>query len=191
MPYAGPLRNEPVAIELHNTLYATGGVVVDGLADSRSANAWLEALAERLPDAPDGAWPTREELIELRGAVHVALQAAAAGALQEPAALSVINRASARAPHSPVAEWRIDTDPVAATRYHGASRGDVVIATLASDAIDLLTGPHRADLRACRAPRCVLMFLKAHPRQEWCSTTCGNRARQARHYARAHGQAAS
>ncbi|HEY0690395.1 MAG TPA: CGNR zinc finger domain-containing protein [Kribbella sp.] len=26
--------------------------------------------------------------------------------------------------------------------------------------------------------------MKDHPRREWCSTTCGNRARAARHYAR-------
>ena len=63
------------------------------------------------------------------------------------------------------------------------------LAALAADAIDLLTGPHRADLRACGAPGCVLMFLKDHPRREWCSNACGNRARQARHYARARRSA--
>lgn len=191
MPYAGPLRDEPVAIELHNTIYATGGHVIDGLVAPRSADAWLEALAERLPDAGEGAWPAPEELVELRGAVRVALQAAVAGASQERAALWVINRASARAPRSPVAEWRLDADPIAATHYHGASRADVVIGALAWDAIELLTGPRGADLRACHAPRCVLLFLKGHPRQEWCSNTCGNRVRQARHYARARGQDAS
>jgi hypothetical protein len=41
-----------------------------------------------------------------------------------------------------------------------------------------------ALLRACGAPGCVLMFLKDHPRREWCSNACGNRARQARHYDR-------
>jgi CGNR zinc finger len=34
------------------------------------------------------------------------------------------------------------------------------------------------------APRCVLISLKNHPRRTWCSTACGTRARQARHYAR-------
>ena len=34
------------------------------------------------------------------------------------------------------------------------------------------------------APGCVLYFIKDHPRREWCSTACGNRARAARHYAR-------
>ena len=107
------------------------------------------------------------------------------GAAHDAVALEEINHASARAPRSPVAKWRPDADPVAATDYHGASRADLVIGALAADAIDLLTSPRRHDLRACGAPGCILMFLKDHPRREWCSNTCGNRARQARHYQRA------
>jgi predicted RNA-binding Zn ribbon-like protein len=76
---------------------------------------------------------------------------------------------------------------VADVDLHGASRAQVVLAAFATDAIDLLTGPHRQDLRACGAPGCVLLFLKDHPRREWCSAACGNRARQARHYARTRG----
>ena len=72
--------------------------------------------------------------------------------------------------------------------HHGTNRADVVLAALAGDAIELVTGPRRADLRACGAPGCVLVFLKDHPRREWCSNACGNRARQARHYRRAHGR---
>jgi predicted RNA-binding Zn ribbon-like protein len=55
---------------------------------------------------------------------------------------------------------------------------------LARDAIDLLTGTTAGDLRACGAPGCILLFVKDHPRREWCSNACGNRARQARHYER-------
>ena len=188
--YAGPLRDEPIAIELHNTVYAAGGAVVDGLADPASVRAWLEGLAERLPDGGDRSrpWPTAQELMALRDPVRVALRAVVTGAAQDAAALDVINRASARAPRSPVAAWRPDAHPVAATNYYDAGRADVIIGALASDAIDLLTGPRRGDLRACGAPGCVLMFLKDHPRREWCSNTCGNRARQARHYHRARRQ---
>ena len=184
--YEGPLRDEPIAIELHNTVYAAGGAILDGLANPASVEAWLEGLAQRLPDGGDRSerWPTAQELVALRDSVRVALHAVVAGAAQDAAALDVINRASAGAPRSPIAAWRPDADPVAATDYHGASRADVVIGALAADAIDLLTGPRRGDLRACGAPGCVLMFLKDHPRREWCSNACGNRARQARHYER-------
>jgi predicted RNA-binding Zn ribbon-like protein len=50
--------------------------------------------------------------------------------------------------------------------------------------VDILTGPAATRLRACYAPGCVLYFVKAHPRREWCSDACGNRVRAARHYQR-------
>jgi predicted RNA-binding Zn ribbon-like protein len=59
-----------------------------------------------------------------------------------------------------------------------------LIATLARAAIDFLSGPHREQLRACNAPRCVRYFVKTHGRQEWCKPSCANRARAARHYQR-------
>jgi predicted RNA-binding Zn ribbon-like protein len=104
------------------------------------------------------------------------------------ASLEIINRASADAVRSPIARWRRDAPPVADVDLHGTSRAQIVLGAFAVDAIDLLTGAHRRDLRACGAPGCVLLFLKDHPRREWCSATCGNRARQARHYARTRGR---
>jgi predicted RNA-binding Zn ribbon-like protein len=177
--YLGPLRDEPPAIELHNTLYVAGGRAHDGLEE---ADAWLDGLAGRLPDVL-GAPPTAAELAALRGPVRAALRAAAEGAAPDPAALGAISRAAARAPSSPAIVRRAGVVE-AVVDHHGASRADVVIAALAADAIELLTGPHRHDLRTCGAPSCVLLFLKDHPRREWCCNACGNRARQARHYRR-------
>jgi predicted RNA-binding Zn ribbon-like protein len=39
-----------------------------------------------------------------------------------------------------------------------------------------------------RAPGCVLLYVSDHPRRQWCSNACGNRARQARHYRRTHAR---
>jgi predicted RNA-binding Zn ribbon-like protein len=185
--YTGPLRDEPLAVELHNTVYASGGEVVDGLAQPASARAWLDGLAGRLPEGGRRPAPTSEELVALRDAVRTALHALLEGLACDAAALDAINRASARAPTSPRVIWRPGAEPIAVTDHHGA---DVVISAFAADAIELLTGPRRDDLRACGAPGCVLLFLKDHPRREWCSNACGNRARQARHYRRTrHGLA--
>ncbi len=211
MDYNGPLRDEPVAIELHNTIYATSAGVVDALADGETTCAWLEAIAPRLAldGAPEGAWPQVAELRALRGAVRAALRAAVpvahaataedraaastgaagraaagAGDAHDRAAIDAINAASGRAPRSPTADWRAEAPPARGTDFHGATRADIVLAALAADAIELLTSPHRGQLRTCGAPGCVLMFLREHPRREWCSDGCGNRARQARHYER-------
>jgi predicted RNA-binding Zn ribbon-like protein len=188
--YTGPLGQEPIAIELHNTLYAMAGNVVDGLAEAASVDAWLDGIAPRLPESRGGSRrrPSAEELVELRDAVREALHAVIGGTRCSPAALDVINAASARAPRSPTVVWRPDAGPVAGIDYHGAGGADVVVGAFAADAIDLLTGPRRDDLRACGAPGCVLMFLKDHPRRQWCCNSCGNRARQARHYQRTRRQ---
>jgi predicted RNA-binding Zn ribbon-like protein len=184
--YHGPLRDEPLAIELHNTLYAAGGAQVDGLSDPAQAHAWLTRIASRLPlgDDPPGEWPRPVELIGLRSAVRTSLQAALEEAPFDPAAVAAINRASAGAPSSPMASLAPSGALVERTDQHGAAFAAVVLAAFARDAIALLTGPRRTELRACGAPGCILHFLKDHPRREWCSNACGNRARQARHYRR-------
>jgi predicted RNA-binding Zn ribbon-like protein len=186
--YGGPVRDEPLGVELHNTLYASGGKLVDGLGTDASARAWLNALAHRLPDEGNGRLPTRAELLQLRDPVREALHAAMDGHAPSPASLDLINRASADAPRSAIALWRPAAPPIAGVSLHGASRAQAVLAAFAADTIDLLTGPKREALRACGATGCVLLFLKDHPRREWCSPACGNRARQARHYARTRGR---
>src|SRR5262249_45653361 len=158
--YAGPLQDEPLAIELHNTLYASGGKVVDGLATEASARAWLDALTDRLPGRGHGRPPTRAELLQLRDPVREALHAAMEGDAPSPSSLEIINRISANAPRSPMARWRPAAPPVADVDLHGASRAEAVLGAFAADAIDLLTGPHREDVRACGASGCMLLFLK-------------------------------
>jgi len=60
----------------------------------------------------------------------------------------------------------------------------IALALIARASIDLLTGPDRMRLGVCGAPGCVLFFLKESRRNQWCSATCGNRARVAQHYRR-------
>jgi predicted RNA-binding Zn ribbon-like protein len=187
--YSGPLRHEPLALELHNTVYALRGERMDGLDTAEGLSAWLDALGDRLPPAARDADPARlPEFVALRDAVGEVLHAALEGTPAPVGALEVVNAAATRAPVSPRAvvdtKGRLQGD----ARYHAADATEVALAALAADAIALVTGPDRQGVRACRAPGCVLMFLKDHPRRTWCSSTCGNRARQARHYARARHQ---
>ncbi|HEY1480667.1 MAG TPA: ABATE domain-containing protein, partial [Gaiellales bacterium] len=183
------LRDEPLAIELHNTAYADAGVPVDGLATTASAAAWLTAIGTRLPldDYPAGALPSRDELVELRSAVRAVLRAVADGERPDAGSLDAINRASSGAPWSPMVRTDVSGELVQRSSFHGATRADVVLAAFARDAIELVSGPRRHGLRACGAPGCVLLFLKDHPRRAWCCNACGNRARQARHYQRVRG----
>src|SRR5262245_49791793 len=170
MRYTGPLRDEPVAIELHNTVYAGGGEPRDGLANAASAAAFVSAIAPRLaPDGlPAGEGPPAAELVALRDAVRAALRAAVAGEVPARGALDAINAAAARAAASPRAVVR-DGRVARTVDRDGADRADVVLAAFAADAIDLLTGPRREEIRACGAPGCVLLYVRDHPRRQWCS----------------------
>src|SRR5437764_174740 len=91
-----------------------------------------------------------------------------------------LNSAAARDPQS----RELARAGTARTRHHAEDATDVVIAAIAAETIQLVGGPHGADLHACGAPGCVLMFMRSDRRSAWCSPACGNRARQARHYAR-------
>jgi predicted RNA-binding Zn ribbon-like protein len=182
--YTGPLRDEPLALELHNTCYAAAGAPIDGLADAGSAHAWLAGIAGRLPEGGAGREPSAAELAALREPVRASLQAALEGRAPARETLEAINAFSRRAPQARVARWQRGSSPTLALDFGNAGRSDVVLSALAADALELLTSPLRSELRACGAPGCVLVFLRDHPRREWCCAACGNRARQARHYAR-------
>lgn len=65
---------------------------------------------------------------------------------------------------------------------------EAALATLARDAIDLVTGPYAGRVRECAADDCALLFVDtSRPgRRRWCSMeACGNKAKTAA-YRRRH-----
>jgi predicted RNA-binding Zn ribbon-like protein len=182
--YSGPARQEPLAVELSNTIYAVGGEQLDGISDGPALAAWLRALGDRVPVAVREVDTSRvEDFHALRSAVREALQAAVDKKPLSTGALKELNRRSAADPQSLEVLQRGHKRDTR-LRHHAPTPTDVVLGVIATDAIALVGGAHAELLRACEAPGCVLMFLKDHPRREWCSAACGNRARQARHYRR-------
>jgi predicted RNA-binding Zn ribbon-like protein len=91
------------------------------------------------------------------------------------AAIHTVNK-HARAPQLELTDGAFTSRPAAAP-----------LSAIATQAVELFGQGDGFELRACLAPGCVLYFVKDHPRREWCSAGCGNRARAARHYAR-HGR---
>ncbi len=181
--YPGPIRGEPLAVELHNTLYASGGARIDGIANPAGLGAWLGAVAGDLPvpaQAIDASAVTAFH--DLRGAVRAAIEAAIAQTGVPPRARRALNDAAAACPRS----TQLAADGTRRVRYHADDPTQIALAATATETIALVTGARARDLRMCGAPGCVLAFLKDHPRRAWCSPSCGNRARQARHYARHH-----
>jgi predicted RNA-binding Zn ribbon-like protein len=188
------LPEEPVPVRMMNTIWADTSGVHDDLTNQASLREWLAAVHDQDADTLDD--PTPDELADAR-LLRDALRRLAAfctddarPAAQSPIdsvdkALGAVNEALTHRPHAHLAlrDGRLHLDNPA---HASPTRTD--LAELARDAMDLLTGPTAAKLRACHAPRCVLYFVKTHPRREWCSETCGNRARAARHYQKIRSQ---
>jgi predicted RNA-binding Zn ribbon-like protein len=199
---SAPIRGEPLAVELVNTVWADRDGVHDALSGTTAANGWVAAVRNRLPEvralrSDERDRLTRAEAARLRR-LRDAIRMLAAEVTGDPRAVAAdppsrtvitpreaidtINTAAAAV--SPVrlrrAQGLLVVERTAPTRF-GAALG-----AFAADAAALLAGEHDAGpLGACLAPGCVLFFTRDQPRREWCSDACGNRARVARHYERA------
>ncbi|CAM5454251.1 hypothetical protein GCM10010329_33700 [Streptomyces spiroverticillatus] len=197
------MEQQHLALELASTVRHDGnGGVADDLSDAGEEGAvrWLRAQGETLGLTPADlsalakSGTVREDLLPLRQAVRALFAQAVSPAPPSPAdahrllpvpeALDRLNTAAAREPAAPQLTYE-DGDftqtllPTAPTDPRNR-----LTAALARAAITFLTGPERAHLRACTAPRCVRYFVQRHGRQGYCKPSCGNRARVARHYQR-------
>src|SRR6185437_10660588 len=174
-------------VELMNTIWADRDGQYDSLLRARDAGLWLTSVRDRretggrhVPSRITSK--TQGELVELRDA----LRTLAAEVTRDPRdavdprrrtdAVAVLNRLCASAPVWSQLDWPRDGAPSRAVRSFGSS-AQGVLAELAEQGVQLFSGPSATELRACLAPGCVLYFVKDHPRREWCSAACGNRAR--------------
>jgi predicted RNA-binding Zn ribbon-like protein len=181
-----PLPEEVVAVRLMATIWADVEGIHDDLHEPAGFDAWMDAVA--IAREGHAAATQFKEAVAIRDALRrlAALQTddtrpAAASSIADPRrAADVLNAAAA---HLPSPRLRLDTKT---RRLNRTTTVDVpaALARIATDAIELFGGAGAEKLRACQAPGCVLYFVKTHPRREWCSVACGNRARAARHYQR-------
>ena len=203
MSTSAPLLGEPLPVEFMNTVWADQDGVHDALETPQQAAEWLAAVVDRL-DVPVNADPAADPAIQmaqtwslardLRDALrHLAADvteddrpAAASIVNDRQRAVALVNKAAALAPRWNALQLPAhDAQPTLVTKT-ARSAQDAAISQIADNAIALFSGALGSSLRACQAPGCVLYFLKQHPRREWCSAGCGNRARVARHYQRHH-----
>lgn len=117
----------------------------------------------------------------LREDLDALFRSALAGERPPPSAVDRVNVCVARsvprlsAAHLDLAQPATGGDPLGP-----------VLALVATDAIRILAGSERGDLRVCEAEDCRMLFLAYGRRaRRWCSSErCGNRSRVAAHRAR-------
>ncbi|MEV7595859.1 CGNR zinc finger domain-containing protein [Kitasatospora sp. NPDC089797] len=191
-----------LALELAGTIRHDGnGGVADDLTSVSGLASWVEAHEELLAAEGFAAGFLADEatwtgVLAVRAGLRALLARAVSPAPPSRAdadrlppadqALSRLNTAAAHCPVVPRLHWPADAAPVARLHPAPADSPADLPAALARAAIAFLSGPDLPRLRACTAPRCVRYFLKEHGRQEFCKTSCSNRARAARHYQRHH-----
>lgn len=182
------LPSEPRPVRLMNTVWADRFGVHEALASPTDLARWLRATGLTHAD-PTVTGTDLHAAITLRDALRrlAALKTqdtrpAACSAMRDiQAAVQVVNETAAAGPCRDALE--VLGDQLRLRPNAPTADPTIALATVAAEAIALLTAPDPV-LNACHAPGCVLYFVKDHPRREWCSTACGNRARAARHYRR-------
>jgi predicted RNA-binding Zn ribbon-like protein len=178
---------DKAALDIANTVAVEKGVEHDLLAPDGEYERWAKIAAcspELTPDAAATISAARRRILELRTHIRAVLHATAAAEPLPGAAVAALNRASRAAPH-----WSELGDDGTIEQHILGKHVDRLLAAYARSAMEVTAGGS-ASLRICGAPSCGMFYRPRRGDQRWCSESCGNRARFARHY-RAHHHARS
>lgn len=157
-----PLRGEPVALDLVDTVWIDQGALADQFDDLEGVRAWLGD--HDLPGADD-LERVRDRLVETRNALRALLSDGRREGLE-----AVLEHGSRR-PRLDDADLVIVDDPA----WHAAW-------VAAADFVHMY-GERPERVRKCANPRCVLWFLDVSKNgsRRWCRMdACGNRAKVGR-----------
>ncbi|MEU7576483.1 CGNR zinc finger domain-containing protein [Streptomyces sp. NPDC041068] len=167
-------RFDPGALCLE--LLTTGGPGEFRRHEVLHAPADLAAWAERSRLTPTPSLRVSQaEVADARRLRDALFRATTARALDEPADptdIATVNAAAARLPLIPA------IGPDGGRAWADGADGTGLLATVARDAVDLLTGPFAHRIRMCEAGDCFLIYVDtSRPgRRRWCSMEhCGNR----------------
>ena len=189
---------ERLCVDFVNTEVIAGGNRVDLIGDFDDLAVWCAAaqligpaqardMTQRWTGGRD-AERTFKQAIQFRATLRGIVERLAAGRSTVPqAALDNINDVlRARAGDLKIVRTKTGYE----ARYHPLffEPGHLLV-PIAESAADLLSTGDLTLVRKCQNPQCILYFYdttKNHARR-WCSmTACGNRAKAAAHYRRAH-----
>ncbi|MGQ4387733.1 CGNR zinc finger domain-containing protein [Streptomyces sp. SAS_270] len=167
------------------TLGRRYGTPVERLTDPDALARWIDeaglSTASGTDDEPAGA--TARDLTQartLREALHRLVRAAMDGVPPDPADAALVNEEACRPDLAPqLAESAKPRPPL---RWKADHAAPAALATVARDAVLLVTGPLLTRVKKCENPACSLLFLDDSQarRRRWCSMDrCGNLAKVA------------
>jgi predicted RNA-binding Zn ribbon-like protein len=178
-------------LDFVNTFSYNKGEAYEHLTDGPTAVTWLQShalLHKEMADAilADAATPEGEERLlgrirRVRAALRELLDAAVERRPPQNSALREVNRAL-RAPY--VIELVPASDGVSLDHRHEGDPISGAMARLSEAVTRELTGENVSRLRICANDECRWVFNDHSPagRRKWCDmSSCGNRAKAARH----------
>ncbi|MCI4676351.1 CGNR zinc finger domain-containing protein [Candidatus Mycolicibacterium alkanivorans] len=181
-----PLADEPLAVDLADTIITTTSPHTDLLSDETRCRLWWDLQRDRVPDGAPA--PPLAPTVQLRRAVREILDGHVAGISPNRAAVNRVNEIAAS-----VTTTRqlvhIETGWATTMTYHPVSdqQHQLALAAVADSLIDLLVSPSQTRLRRCQNPTCSMLFVATDARRKFCTQNiCANRTRAARHYRRHH-----
>jgi predicted RNA-binding Zn ribbon-like protein len=176
----GGAREGSLAVDFANSVACPSCRVADALSSSKEFERWVRAR----PNLPAGKFRPRDVEAMRRFRVDVrALLGASVDRTSPPApSLGRVNSARRRALGRNDLMWH-GGEWMVMERETSSPTSERIAGAVAQSVVELLAGPDRSKLRACRGPGCNHFLLARKPQQIWCSPTgCGNRVRVARHW---------
>ena len=192
---AFPFVGERLWLDFVNTDH--DGSTGDGLADFDRLVSWLEAavaldgeraqmMRRRAMQQPSGATAALVDARRVRAALRVLAERGALATQVRLDALAEINRVLGRSAGTRRVELRGDGTFARAFVPVGDAFAGLMIPIVESAADALILGELQR-VRRCADPRCARVFFDGtkNAARRWCDmSTCGNRAKAARHRAR-------
>lgn len=172
-----------LALALPATVRRRASLAQDVLAPKGAPARWLRDAG--LVQTPLRLTSAQErELIKLREAIQSIADAVVFSQPLPRSAVTRVNKTAAR----PIAVPQLNA-ATGECKFLASDPFETALATIARDAIDLVTGPLRTRIKACAQDDCRVLFLDTSrsARRRWCSMDrCGSRAKGETFRARHH-----
>jgi predicted RNA-binding Zn ribbon-like protein len=176
-----PGEDVSVALALVNSLAAGPAGQSDQLATPVEIARWIRSCGLGSVTAVHVSDEDVAALAELRTAVRELFTAAADEREPDLTAVSLVNADARLVLGAPALRW-LAGPPQQRWQAERPDTAANALALIARDAIEIVCGPFGPVIHHCEAHGCDRMFFRTHGRRRWCSNTCGDRVRVARHY---------
>lgn len=193
-PPAFPFIGGRPALNFVATLGKRHATPLERLPDPASLARWITEAGLHTGADQGPVLITEADLAHartLREALYRLVRGAMLGKTPDPADVTRVNEAAAGPDLAPQFAEPWD-GPRPLLRWMAARPGPAALATVARDAVLLVSGPLAARVKECENPECSLLFLDDSQarRRRWCSMDrCGNLAKVAGY--RSRGRASS